>query len=352
MTFPSHQLLGAVRPLHHDTILLGESRNGLSRLVQQLDGQRGLLATDISVDKEVCPVASERPCQQRAFFLPGANGYEPIPAKHGQAGSKVGIMLRLAVVAPAHVEVKRVAHHQRAAGHRLHIARIPSMEILADGQERLLVRAVPMETVAAEPYQHLVALLHHQAVARIVLRPLPDGEVAQHQVLISHSLVVVDLRTDVGKLRVARVVLIRVEPVTDKLVRMIVIHPMGQTNQHFRILMRQVVTRTPILRVYRLQRQHILPAEGIVVGGAAVIQLARQRLRAAPMDAVCRILQLHAHREAAVELHDKHLEPPCRILLLLVQQDGHTVMLQRIYNIRARHRASPMTYRPRTRHNT
>ena len=66
VVFPRHQVLGAVRLLHQHAFLLGEAGDGLSRLVQQLDGQRGLLATDIGVDKEVCPVEGEGLGQQRA----------------------------------------------------------------------------------------------------------------------------------------------------------------------------------------------------------------------------------------------------------------------------------------------
>ena len=87
-------------------------------------------------------------------------------------------MFRLAIIASTDIKIKGVSDYQRVARSRLYITRIPCMKILTDRKKRFLVFPIPMETVFAPTYQDFISFLNIQAVANIVLRALPNGEVA------------------------------------------------------------------------------------------------------------------------------------------------------------------------------
>ena len=65
---------------------------------------------------------------------------------------------------------------------------------------------------------------------------------------------IIYLWTNSRKVRVTRVIFISMKPITDELIGLVIIHTMGQTDQHLGILVRQVITRTSIWPFNRFQR--------------------------------------------------------------------------------------------------
>ena len=101
-----------------------------------------------------------------------------------------------------------------AAAGRLHVAGVPGRGIVGDRKEPFAARTMPVEAVAREGDEHLVALGNVELVADFVCRALPNGEQADDQAFVGEGVEVVELRP-LGRefgIGMARVELVGADP--------------------------------------------------------------------------------------------------------------------------------------------
>ena len=177
--------------------------------IQHFPAQFALRGGD--VHEQVPSGEPDGPGGQRGRCGAGIQRCEPVAAQGCQSGgSNI-----CGVHRPARaVEIQAVADDQATAAHGLHVARVPRLGVFADREKRGAIGAVPVEAVAGEAGEHLVALVEVQRLARLVVRSLPDGEEPHQQAFIGEHVQIVELRRQVAeaRIRVTRVEAIRAHP--------------------------------------------------------------------------------------------------------------------------------------------
>src|SRR5207247_1582129 len=147
-----------------NAILRGERRQGLTRLVQNLDSQFTLWIDH--VDEQMFSTETHWPRHQRTPRFFRVHRSEPVTTERRQScRQSAGLVPTRPTRSPADVEVEFVAHDQESAARGLNIVGIPVALLVGHGAEGPPVRTGPMPSVAAVAQHNIVWLVTVRGLA-------------------------------------------------------------------------------------------------------------------------------------------------------------------------------------------